>query len=99
MIITKNGPAKISRTVAIDESIFPILSDQDIHDLAAFFASLGKATEASTTASAGADVAKTCSSCHGDSGFGLSPEMPTLAGQYESYLRESLMQYKKGKQL
>ena len=23
--------------------------------------------------------------------------MPTLAGQYESYLRESLMQYKKGK--
>jgi cytochrome c553 len=73
------------------------LSDQDIHDLAAFFASLGKATEASTTASAGADVAKTCSSCHGDSGFGLSPEMPTLAGQYESYLRESLMQYKKGK--
>ncbi len=72
------------------------LDDQDIDDLAAYFASLGKATEASATPSAGADVAKTCSSCHGESGFGLSPEMPTLAGQYESYLRESLMQYKKG---
>ncbi len=72
------------------------LSDQDIDDLAAFFASLGTVTETSATATAGADVAKTCSSCHGESGFGLSPDMPTLAGQYESYLRESLMQYKKG---
>ena len=72
------------------------LSDQDIEDLAAFFAGLGEAAEAQPKAMEGAEVAKTCSSCHGETGFGLSPEMPTLAGQYESYLRESLLQYKQG---
>lgn len=73
------------------------LSDRDIDDLAEYFAGPGEAAQESAQVGAGNDVAKTCSSCHGDTGYGLSPEMPTLAGQHESYLRESLLQYKRGR--
>ena len=76
------------------------LSDQDMADLAAYFASLGELLagpgDDSAAARRGRDKAITCVACHGDIGVGLAPEWPTLAGQHESYLHESLMQYKNG---
>jgi cytochrome c553 len=72
------------------------LSDQDILDIAAYFA--GKPLT-STGAPAGTTVppaATLCVSCHGSDGVGITPNYPTLAGQHEDYLARALDEYKKG---
>jgi cytochrome c553 len=72
------------------------LSDQDILDIAAYFA--GKPLT-STGAPAGTTVpaaATLCVSCHGSDGVGITPNYPTLAGQHEDYLVRALDEYKKG---
>lgn len=71
------------------------LSDQDMEDLGAYFASQGEAKDAPVRGQA-PDAAATCVSCHSDDGTGMTPEWPTLAGQHEDYLIESLRQYKAG---
>ena len=38
----------------------------------------------------------TCVACHGETGIAPTSEWPTLAGQHESYLEESMVQYQKG---
>lgn len=39
---------------------------------------------------------ETCITCHGENGKALAPAYPNLGGQHEVYLRESLIEYKKG---
>lgn len=39
---------------------------------------------------------KVCSSCHGADGNSEIPTYPKLAGQYESYLKQALMDYRAG---
>lgn len=73
------------------------LTDQQIEDVAAYLASLGN----DTVLSGGDDAsppqaAAACGACHGQNGISISPEWPTLAGQYESYLAHALHQYKTG---
>ena len=53
-------------------------------------------------ATAGSAKAKSlgCTSCHGEDGNGVTPRVPNvpkLAGQYESYLIRALIDYKSGK--
>jgi len=73
------------------------LSDQQIEDVSAYLASL-----ANDTVAAGGSQAKplqaatACAACHGQNGISVSAQWPTLAGQYESYLKHSLTQYKSG---
>lgn len=76
------------------------LSDQDMQDVAAYFASLGPA-ETGPTVTVGdaeriAEKAATCVACHGEAGISLTPEWPNLAGQHESFLLRTLQQYKSG---
>ncbi|HKZ73568.1 MAG TPA: c-type cytochrome [Steroidobacteraceae bacterium] len=71
------------------------LSDQDMADIAAFFAhdplkSDGKAEGQPPQA------AEACVSCHGKDGVGLTPLYPTLAGQHADYLARALTDYKRG---
>lgn len=71
------------------------LSDQDILDIATYFA--GKPLTA--TGKPAADVPKAatlCVSCHGTDGIGIMPNYPSLAGQHEDYLVRALDEYKKG---
>lgn len=55
-----------------------------------------------TPATAGGDpangeaLAATCAACHGPQGQSTVPTNPKLAGQYESYLLQALMDYKSG---
>lgn len=74
------------------------LSDQDMQDIAAYFATWGEANaEPMASAPEGApEKISTCVACHSGNGISQSPEWPNLAGQHESYLAHSLEQYKDG---
>jgi cytochrome c553 len=71
------------------------LSDQDIADIAAYFAGkpLVSAQKPGGSVPAAAAV---CVSCHGADGVGITPLYPTLAGQHEDYLARALEEYRKG---
>jgi cytochrome c553 len=71
------------------------LSDQDIADIAAYFAgkplvSQGKPSGTPPTA------ATLCVSCHGQDGVAIAPTYPSLAGQHEDYISRALYEYRKG---
>lgn len=78
------------------------LSEQDIADVAAFYAGHGKKQEAKKAKEPSAAVAAllqkgACISCHGE-GFSKSidPSYPKLAGQYSDYLYATLKSYQNG---
>lgn len=76
------------------------LGEQGIEDVAAYFAGIGNDTvKAGGTKDAGFDKAQTCVACHGANGISITPAWPTLAGQYEDYLKHSLQQYRTGKRV
>ena len=76
------------------------LSDGDIRNLAAYYASLTCRTVPSTTrigdAAAGKALAKNCAACHGDTGIAGNPAWPHLAGQKAGYLVNVLKAFRGG---
>jgi cytochrome c553 len=71
------------------------LSDQDMRDIAAFFA--GKPLTPNPAKQTKApDAAQVCVACHGQDGVGITPQYPTLAGQHADYLERAMHDYKKG---
>lgn len=73
------------------------LSDQDIADVAAYFASIGNETVAAGgTQGVSFDKAAACVACHGQNGISVNATWPTLAGQHEEYLEYALNEYRNG---
>ena len=73
------------------------LSDQEIADVAAYLASIAADTVAAGgTQGASFDKAGTCAACHGPNGISMNAAWPTLAGQHQDYLLNSLAQYRDG---
>ena len=74
------------------------MSRQDMEDVAAYFASFGKAEATADTPHEGEapQAAAQCIACHSENGISVSPQFPNLAGQHESYLAISLHQYRDG---
>jgi len=74
------------------------LSDQDMRDLAAWFAAKGEPQSGSPgrAAARGAEKAQVCAACHGSDGISPSPMWPTLAGQHRDYLVETMLAYRDG---
>jgi cytochrome c553 len=76
------------------------LDDQDIADIAAYFASIegkpapGILSAGSEAIAAGQEKSAACQACHGADGFAMGPQWPNLAGQHHSYLVEAIRQYK-----
>lgn len=71
------------------------LSDQDIADIAIYFAG----TPLSASGKAPGNVppaAALCTACHGADGVSAAPMYPSLAGQHEDYLRRAIEEYAKG---
>ncbi len=64
--------------------------------IAALLVSLNAVAEGS--AERGAQKAVTCAACHGQDGNSLNPEWPSIAGQHEKYLVDTLQAYKGGKE-
>lgn len=71
------------------------LTEQDIADLSAYFASLGELKTASAAGKA-PEQAATCVACHGEQGISVMEQYPNLAGQHENYLVHALKQYRAG---
>lgn len=71
------------------------LSDQDIADIAAYFAGtpLKPTGQAPTSLPKAATL---CTSCHGPDGVAVAAIYPSLAGQHEDYLERALDEYQKG---
>lgn len=75
------------------------LSNDDAAAIAAYFSQIESAQgnpNAPIPDSINAQVA-TCSACHGNDGNSPTPIFPKIAGQHESYIYESLKNYKSGK--
>ena len=73
------------------------LSDQDMDDVAAYFASLATIKPGGNgTGTTPAKVTALCRACHGKDGVGTAAQFPTLAGQHEDYLKQSLIEYQRG---
>jgi cytochrome c553 len=78
------------------------LSDQDIADIAAYFAGLpgepaaGRTSGTAAQVEAGKEKSTTCVQCHGQEGVAAAPQWPNLGGQHESYLVQALDEYKNG---
>ncbi|MEM7762485.1 MAG: c-type cytochrome [Pseudomonadota bacterium] len=73
------------------------LSDQDIADIAAYFASKGEANDGPVVTSGvaeGKEKSATCVACHGEKGLSVNEIWPNLAGQHEDYLANALRQYR-----
>lgn len=84
------------------------LSEQDMLDLAAYFAS----QELKLTGATDAELAKqgehlyrggnapmeiaACMGCHGPSGHGIPPRFPRLSGQHAAYTKQQLLAFKTG---
>jgi len=79
-----------------------LMTDQDIQDIAAYFAEQGleehdaNYSADSDSMAAGKAKAGTCAACHGETGFQDVPTNPVLAGQYKSYLEQALKDYRSG---
>jgi len=71
------------------------LSDQDIADVAAYFAGKPLTADAKPVGEV-PEPAKLCTSCHGPNGVGITSQYPTLAGQHPDYIVRALQEYKHG---
>lgn len=72
------------------------LSEQDMKDIAAFFASEGAIQKAAAPVGEAPAKAATCVACHGEGGVSVAPNWPSLAGQHEDYIIHALNQYQAG---
>jgi len=72
------------------------LSDQDIQDIAAYFAGKPLTASGARPASAAPQAAALCTSCHGADGIAIAPMYPSLAGQHPDYLVRALNEYRGG---
>ncbi len=76
------------------------LSDEEIQNLAAYYAGLScKAAaggKAAVDAAAGKLLAKNCTACHGETGVGTNPAWPNIAGQQAVYLANTLKAFRAG---
>lgn len=70
------------------------MSEQDMWDVAAFFASQGEIRQGPEVVTPGKEKATTCAACHGERGISITPMWPSLAGQHEDYLIHALRHYK-----
>jgi len=81
------------------------MSDADIRNIAAYYASLPKLA-AAPAASAyqpgdssyheGAQTAAVCTECHGENGYSQEPGVPSLAGQQPAYVIVATQEYANG---
>ena len=76
------------------------LSDENMADIAAFFAAMDGNSRPSLVSQAkakmGEKASASCAACHGKTGDGELTSFPKLAGQYESYLIQALKDYRSG---
>ena len=98
------------RKNAIMAGMTQLLSEQDMHDMDAWFSSqtappktvsaddleLAKAGEKLYRGGDSEMSVPACMGCHGPAGFGIPPNYPRLTGQWPAYLENQLFVFKDG---
>jgi len=87
------------QTDAMMSPVAQTLSDADVQNLAAYYASLScrvPARAPGAGVAAGKLLAKNCAACHGETGVGGNPAWPHLAGQKATYLANTLKAFRAG---
>jgi cytochrome c553 len=101
IVIALQGYRSATRGHATMQAQSATLTDQDMQDLAAYFAAQGELEQGKPRSNAkiarGQEKAAVCTACHGQSGVSATGNWPTLAGQHEDYLKNVLSQYQTGK--
>ncbi len=72
------------------------MSEQDVRDVAAYFATSSPVTSNGKATGTAPAAAAVCAACHGADGVGILPDYPTLAGQQADYIEQALKAYRKG---
>jgi cytochrome c553 len=100
IVIGLKGYKSLGRTHPTMHAQSVTLSDQDMRDLAAYFAAQGGLAQGTAPAGSqvvrGGEKAAVCGACHGPTGVSPAPNWPSLAGQHKDYLVEVIAQYKNG---
>src|SRR6186713_3192903 len=66
------------------------LSDQDMADIAAYFAGKPLTSNPNNASNKPPKAAEQCAACHGPDGVGIMGQYPNLAGQHADYIRRAL---------
>ena len=97
-----------TRSHQIMNAMAATISDDDLADIAAYFASRPKMKGAGSNSELGkklflhGDISRTmvaCINCHGVNGKGLTPNtsmFPVIGGQQKDYIRRQLVNFRKG---
>ena len=97
-----------TRSHQIMNAMAATISDDDLADIAAYFASRTKMKGAGSNSELGkklflhGDISRTmvaCVNCHGVNGKGLTPNtsmFPVIGGQQKDYIRRQLVNFRKG---
>jgi cytochrome c553 len=97
-----------TRTHQIMNAMAATISDEDLADIAAYFASRTKMhgnkvdNEVGRNLFTKGDISRTivaCINCHGVSGKGLTPKtsmFPVIGGQHKDYIRKQLINFRSG---
>jgi cytochrome c553 len=95
--------AAASRRHAVLKDMTPQLSDADVRNVAAYYASLSipaaepvSAEQAPTPYERGKAMAAACAGCHGADGNSTTAGIPSLAGQQPIFLLAALSEYHRG---
>lgn len=74
------------------------MTEQDMQDVATYFAGQGEPKAgpvvAGGKAAAGKEKAAVCAACHGEAGISAAPTWPNLAGQHQDYLEQAITRYR-----
>lgn len=82
-----------TRDHAVMKDLVSPLSEADVENLAAFYASLKPKAPATLVSVTADEWAEKCDRCHGKNGMSSDPRFPILAGQSETYLLRALKVY------
>ena len=100
LVLGLKGYKNLGRAHSTMQAQSADLSEQEMADLAAYFAAQGDLAESAVKSSAqierGRAKSAVCAACHGETGLSETPNWPSLAGQHEDYLVETMMQYRRG---
>lgn len=96
-----NGYRTGTRQHAMLQQLSSELTEADVNNIAAYYASQKPATSAAAagaadTVAAGKTATSACATCHGADGNSKVPGTPSLAGQHPGYLLSAMQAYKEG---
>jgi cytochrome c553 len=98
MVLALQGYKNKTRAHPTMQAQAATMTEQDMHDLTAYFAAQGEPRQGSSTGGSarGKEKAAVCTACHGATGLSPTGNWPNLAGQHKDYLEHAIRQYQSG---